>query len=684
MSDPSPANPVGDRATRVDHGPAGGDLSRLQDDQRLRWSRGEQVFVEDYLTAFASALRDPDALLEILYHEVLVREEFGDAPELDEYLRRFPQLARQIRDHFEIHAALKSNRWLTKSGAPGLADAATHTDPGGRAAGAGPSIPGYEVIRELGRGGMGVVYLAWQTGLGRLVALKMIRACEYSRPQDLARFRSEAEAVARLEHPNIVKIYEIGEKDGCPNFSMEYVDSGRLADSLRGAPWPPRRAAELAETLARAAHSAHARGAVHRDLTPNNVLLKADDQPKIVDFGLAKLLVGGAGHTASGAILGTPSYIAPEQACGRSKEVGPAADVYALGAILYELLTGRPPFKAETPLDSLFQVVNDKPVTPRRLRPKVPRDLETVCLKCLNKEPTRRYPGASALADDLRRYLAGEPVRARPVGAVRRAVRWVRRRPAVATHLAVCATGAAVAFAVMTREGRQARLAQSRTEQAQKAGETRRVAAEAARAYDAKQRRLNQEFMTVHWGSNSDDKDGESANLGAQATASCPNCQRLQAQLDGPRAQLEILHATIARLQEQLAAARKDSSTSSKPRPPASSSCPSQHRPKAMTDAERADNPNTPSTNAPRFRPKPSTTGPSIIAATPAPRAGRTCIPPSRSRRGWFGRSISASCPCQSRGIAGIRDAGCGGPARSRSRSSRSNSCGDRDGASGE
>jgi WD40 repeat protein len=227
-------------------------------------------------------------------------------------------------------------------------------------------------------------------------------------------------------------------------------------------------------------------------LTPNNVLLTAEGQPKIVDFGLAKLLVGGAGHTESGAVLGTPSYMAPEQADGRSKEVGPAADVYALGAILYELLTGRPPFKAETPLETLVQVVHDEPVTPRRLQPKVPRDLETVCLKCLNKEPARRYPGASALADDLRRYLDGEPVRARPVGPMGRAARWARRRPAVAALLAVCATGAAVAFAVVTWEGRQARRAQGLAEQAQKAEEIQRVAAEAAREREARQRRLYQ------------------------------------------------------------------------------------------------------------------------------------------------------------------------------------------------
>src|SRR5262249_34557895 len=260
---------------------------------------------------------------------------------LNEYLRRFPQFARQICDQFEVHSALKSSRWPAKAGSPELADATALTDSCGRAAAAWPSITGYEVIRELGRGGMGVVYLAWQTGLGRLVALKMILAADYSRPQNLARFCGEAEALARLEHPNLVKIYEIGDQDGRPYFSMEYVDGGRLADAFHGTPWPPRRAAELTETLARSTHSAHDRGVVHRDLTPNNVLLTADGQPKIVDFGLAKLLVGGADHTESGAVLGTPSYMAPEQAGGRSKEVGPAADVYALGAILYELLTGR-------------------------------------------------------------------------------------------------------------------------------------------------------------------------------------------------------------------------------------------------------------------------------------------------------------------------------------------------------
>jgi WD40 repeat protein len=339
---------------------------------------------------------------------------------------------------------------------------------------------------------MGVVYLAWQSGLSRMVALKMILAGEYSRPHDVARFRTEAEAVARLEHPNIVRIFEIGERDGRPFIAIEYVDGGSLAGSLRGDPRPPRRAAELVETLAGATQAAHDRGVVHRDLTPGNVLLTVGGQPKIVDFGLAKLVVGGSGHTASGDVLGTPSYMAPEQAGGRSKEVRPPADVYALGAILYEMLTGRPPFKAETPLDTLVQVVNDEPVPPRRLQPKVPRDLETVCLKCLEKDPARRYHRASDLAADLRRFLDGAPVRARPVGAAARVAKWGRRRPGVAALLVAGAAGAALAFAAVTWQGRQARRAQWRAERAGEAERGARLAAEAAKRRESEQRRLYQ------------------------------------------------------------------------------------------------------------------------------------------------------------------------------------------------
>jgi tetratricopeptide (TPR) repeat protein len=293
-----------------------------------------------------------------------------------------------------------------------------------------PSVPGFVILNVLGRGGMGVVYKARQASLNRLVALKMIRSGAHAGPAERARFRQEAEAVARLQHPNVVQIYEIGEHDAHPFLALEFVDGGSLAARLAGAPQPPRQAAGLVETLARAVHAAHGRGIIHRDLKPANVLLTADGTPKVADFGLAKCLDAEAGDTPSGAVIGTPSYMAPEQARGRSREVGPLADVYALGAVLYELLTGRPPFRAETAADTLLQVLSDDPLAPSRLQPKVPRDLETVCLKCLHKDPGRRYASALDLAEDLRRFLAREPIRARPIGPGERAVKWVKRHPA--------------------------------------------------------------------------------------------------------------------------------------------------------------------------------------------------------------------------------------------------------------
>jgi WD40 repeat protein len=284
---------------------------------------------------------------------------------------------------------------------------------------------------------MGVVYRARQTRLGRVVALKMILAGSHAGPEDLARFRIEAQAVARLSHPNIVQIHEVGEQDGRPFFSLEFCPGGSLASKLDGTPLPPERAAELVETVARAVQAAHDKGIVHRDLKPANVLLAEDGTPRITDFGLAKKLDEAVGQTQSGSILGTPSYMAPEQAGGKSKEIGPPADVYALGAILYELLTGRPPFKAATPLDTILQVVSEEPVPPRRLQPKVPRDLETICLKCLHKEQTKRYASARHLAEDLRHFRAGEPIQARPTPAWERALKWARRRPALAAAAAV-------------------------------------------------------------------------------------------------------------------------------------------------------------------------------------------------------------------------------------------------------
>jgi serine/threonine-protein kinase len=303
--------------------------------------------------------------------------------------------------------------------------------PAARPASAAPDVPavgGYELLDVLGKGGMGVVYRARQTALNRLVAVKMIQPEVYAGPAERARFRTEAEAAAGLQHPNIVQVYEVGEHDGRPFLALEYVDGGSLADRLGGTPLPARAAAELVETLARAIHYAHERGVVHRDLKPANVLLTAGGTAKVADFGLAKRLEGEAGQTRTGAVLGTPNYMAPEQAAGRVKEIGPAADVYGLGAILYELLTGRPPFQGTTLLETLEQVRSQTPVPPRLLRPQVPRDLETVCLKCLEKDPGRRYASARDLADELRRYLNGEPIRARSFNLLERFTRALEHR----------------------------------------------------------------------------------------------------------------------------------------------------------------------------------------------------------------------------------------------------------------
>jgi WD40 repeat protein/tetratricopeptide (TPR) repeat protein len=278
---------------------------------------------------------------------------------------------------------------------------------------------------------MGVVYQARQVGLNRLVALKMIRAGASAEASDLARFRTEAETVARLQHPNVVQIYEVGDLGGLPFFSMEYCLGGSLDKKLGGTPLPPVEAATLLRTLANAVQAAHSAGVVHRDLKPANVLLDAAGTPKVSDFGLArKLDEAVSGDT--GVLLGTPEYMAPEQAEGKGRAVGPLADVYTLGVILYECLIGRPPFKAANKLDIIVQVVTEEPVQPRRLNPSVPRDLETICLKAMAKEPVRRYQTAADMAEDLRRYLEGRPIVARPVGAVERGVRWCNRNRALA------------------------------------------------------------------------------------------------------------------------------------------------------------------------------------------------------------------------------------------------------------
>ena len=275
-----------------------------------------------------------------------------------------------------------------------------------------PAVNGYEILEVIGHGGMGVVYRARQLGLNRIVALKMVLAGVNASPQNLGRFQAEAESVAQLAHPNIVQIYEIGEQDGCPFLALEYVSGGSLAQQLDGTPVAARQSAELVLALARAVHHAHQRGIVHRDLKPANVLLLADGTPKITDFGLAKRADADYTHTQTGAILGSPIYMAPEQASGANDKIGPATDVYALGVILYELLTGRPPFRGATLIETIEQVREHDPAPPRSLQPKTPRDLETICLKCLEKQPQRRYATAAALAEDLHSFLRGDPINA--------------------------------------------------------------------------------------------------------------------------------------------------------------------------------------------------------------------------------------------------------------------------------
>ncbi|MBP3955611.1 protein kinase [Gemmata sp. G18] len=307
-----------------------------------------------------------------------------------------------------------------------------------------PDVPGYEIEAVLGAGGMGVVFRARHLRLNRVVALKMALAGAYAGASERERFRREAESIAALRHPNVVQIHDVGDTCGKPYFTMEHVEGGTLAEKLAGTPLPVREAAALLAHLASAVHAAHTAGIVHRDLKPGNVLLTADGTPKISDFGLARRLGGEAGLTRTGTALGTASYMAPEQVRGAA---GPPADVYALGAILYEALTGRPPFRAESAAETVHQLLTQEPVPPARLNGKVPRDLETICLKCLSKEPKRRYSTADALSDDLNRFLRGDTILARPEGRARRAMRAVRRRPTLTVGVAAGALFGALVLA---------------------------------------------------------------------------------------------------------------------------------------------------------------------------------------------------------------------------------------------
>jgi tetratricopeptide (TPR) repeat protein/tRNA A-37 threonylcarbamoyl transferase component Bud32 len=383
---------------------------------------------------------DRERLLDEVVTAYLKAAEAGQAPDHHELLARHADLAPDLAEFLADQEQVE--RWTAPLRAAGeaarasgiaadtpLPDAAP-TD-GAPASGPRP-VEGFELLEEIGQGGMSVVYKARQKGLNRLVALKLLRADPWLSADSLRRFRNEAEIVAGLDHPGIVPIYEVSERDGRLYFSMKLMDGGSLAGQLPRFMADPKAAAGLVAAVARAVHHAHQRGVLHRDLKPSNILLDAAGRPHVTDFGLARRVEADSSLTQSGAIVGTPGYMAPEQAAGRRAAATTATDVYGLGAVLYALLTGMAPFQGETVLETLERVKEQDPQPPRRRNPKVDRDLETVCLKCLHKEPQRRYESAQAVADDLERWLSGEPIRARPSGRRERLGKWVRRRPALA------------------------------------------------------------------------------------------------------------------------------------------------------------------------------------------------------------------------------------------------------------
>jgi WD40 repeat protein/tRNA A-37 threonylcarbamoyl transferase component Bud32 len=471
----------------------------LEIDQWERWQRGQRPPAEDYLRLLPTGASEEDCF-GLIYGEFLIRQNLNETPTLAEYAGRFPLHETRLREQLEFQRIVLVGETVNQP----ISEPSTFETPDQSSNGFSPphhadgypTLAGFMLQRELGRGGMGVVYQARDERLGRWVALKMMRFRDYADPESRNRFRTEAEVVARLQHPNIVQIFEVGEQEGQLFLSLEFVAGGNLAQHAAGRPQPIRKAAELVVVLARAIQHAHEHGIIHRDLKPANVLLDAEGTPKITDFGLAKRLDLENDRTASGVIVGTASYMAPEQASGKSRAVTPAADVYALGTILYELLTGRPPFQGESPMETILQVLHSDPVPPARLVPKVPRDLECICLKCLEKEPGRRYATAPALADDLGRFLRGEPIQARPAPAWERLWKWARRRPAVAALtlaiIAVTFTG----FALVTWQWRRADQGwQSADDERVKADQARREAETLART-EADARREAQRIST--------------------------------------------------------------------------------------------------------------------------------------------------------------------------------------------
>jgi WD40 repeat protein len=439
---------------------SGHHIDRICDQFEASWKAGTRPRLEIYLAGADESIR-AELLTELLALELIYRRAAGEQPELEEYRSRFPEDDSALAGAFAVGSTFQA------SGSPGnLVDQHPTVDAPGEngptadypdAPFAGPAVefaPGsllgdYELLDLIGHGGMGWVYRARQRSVGRIVALKLVRldnAPPGGQEQWLARFRREAWAAARLEHDHIVPLYEMRESGGQHFFSMRYVDGESLAQMLHRGPLPPARAAAYLEVVARAVHYAHGRGILHRDLKPGNILVDREDRPFVADFGLARWQEAPQHMTQSGACLGSPPYMPPEQ-IRNSSSITVASDIYSLGATLYNLLAGRPPFHAATSAETFEKVLHDEPVPLRQLSPTIPRDLETITLKCLDKEPRRRYASAAELADDLRRFLDGRPIKARPVGRPERLWRWCRRNPGVA---GLSAAVALLALALMS------------------------------------------------------------------------------------------------------------------------------------------------------------------------------------------------------------------------------------------
>lgn len=439
-------------------------VDSILDLQREALLSGDRPTMESLL-AGSRCEDDPEALLDLLYNEIVVLEELGEQPTIDDYVHRYPQLEDELRLHFEIHRAINENLFAATS-QPQRGD--TWTDRDEETFVPGTTLGEYTLVEQIGRGGIGIVFRARDRRLHRDVAIKLLQPSRQPTSREILRFQTEAEAMARLSHPNIVQIYEVGRHDGRAFLALELAERGTLVQQLHQTLLTPRAASRLIETLARAVDHAHKQHVVHRDLKPANILFTRDGTPKITDFGLAKVLQNESSSprdaTRTGEPIGTPRYMSPEQASGQHNQISPATDIYALGTLLYECLTGRAPFIATSVIDTMQMILTDDPVSPRRLQPSVPRDVATICLRCLEKDPRRRYPTAAALADDLQRFQNGEPIHARPTSEWERGVKWCRRRPAHAAliGLAMLFSFSALAMTIFAQHAEAQRVQQLR------------------------------------------------------------------------------------------------------------------------------------------------------------------------------------------------------------------------------